>query len=87
MGAPFARPRRRRPPRGCPLPRCRFAARAIITVFTICASVEIAGCLRGGRGLFGWLATLPWNNPVMLASAFSFVMLGFGGAGGLINMN
>jgi cytochrome c oxidase subunit 1 len=59
----------------------------LITVFTICASVEIAGRLRGGRGLFGWLAALPWNNPVMLAAAFSFVMLGFGGAGGLINMN
>jgi cytochrome c oxidase subunit 1 len=59
----------------------------LITVFTICASVEIAGRLRGGRGLFGWLAALPWNNPIMLASAFSFIMLGFGGAGGLINMS
>jgi cytochrome c oxidase subunit 1 len=59
----------------------------LITVFTICASVEIAGRLRGGRGLFGWLTALPWNNPIMLASAFSFVMLGFGGAGGLINMS
>jgi cytochrome c oxidase subunit 1 len=59
----------------------------LITVFTICASVEIAGRLRGGRGLFGWLAALPWSNPIMLASAFSFVMLGFGGAGGLINMS
>ena len=59
----------------------------LITVFTICASVEIAGRLRGGRGLFGWLAAPPWNNPIMLASAFSFLMLGFGGAGGLINMS
>jgi len=59
----------------------------LITVFTICASVEIAGRLRGGRGLLGWLAALPWSNPIMLASAFSFVMLGFGGAGGLINMS
>lgn len=59
----------------------------LMTVFTICASVEIAGRLRGGRGLFGWLAALPWNNPIMLASALSFVMLGFGGAGGLINMS
>lgn len=59
----------------------------LLTVFTICASVEIAGRLRGGRGLFGWLAALPWNNPIMLATAFSFVMLGFGGAGGLINMS
>ena len=63
------------------------AVPTLITVFTICASVEIAGRLRGGRGLFGWLAALPWNNPTMLASAFSFVMLGFGGAGGLINMS
>ena len=63
------------------------AVPTLITVFTICASVEIAGRLRGGRGLFGWLAALPWNNPIMLASAFSFVMLGFGGAGGLINMS
>jgi cytochrome c oxidase subunit I len=59
----------------------------LITVFTICASVEIAGRLRGGRGLLGWVAALPWNNPIMLAAAFSFIMLGFGGAGGLINMS
>ena len=59
----------------------------LITVFTICGSVEIAGRLRGGRGLLGWLGALPWNNPIMLASAFSFIMLGFGGAGGLINMS
>jgi len=58
-----------------------------LTVFTICASVEIAGRLRGGRGFFGWIAALPWRNPIMLAAAFSFVMLGFGGAGGLINMS
>jgi cytochrome c oxidase subunit 1 len=30
---------------------------------------------------------LPWRNPVMLGAAFSFIMLGFGGAGGLINMS
>ncbi|KQY15691.1 cytochrome C oxidase subunit I [Rhizobium sp. Root73] len=59
----------------------------LLTVFTICASVEIAGRLRGGRGPFGWLTALPWQNPVMLAVAFSFIMLGFGGAGGLINMS
>ncbi len=59
----------------------------LLTVFTICASVEIAARLRGGRGPFGWVTALPWDNPVMLASAFSFIMLGFGGAGGLINMS
>ncbi|GLQ91104.1 b(o/a)3-type cytochrome-c oxidase subunit 1 [Dyella acidisoli] len=59
----------------------------LLTVFTICASVEIAARLRGGKGVFGWLKALPWDNPQMLALAFSFVMLGFGGAGGLINMS
>jgi cytochrome c oxidase subunit I len=62
------------------------AVPTVMTVFTICASVEIAGRLRGGKGLLGWLAFLPWRNPVMLGTAFSFIMLGFGGAGGLINM-
>jgi cytochrome c oxidase subunit 1 len=59
----------------------------LLTVFTICASVEIAARLCGGRGLFGWIGALPWQNPIMLAVALSFVMLGFGGAGGLINMS
>jgi cytochrome c oxidase subunit 1 len=59
----------------------------LLTVFTICASVEIAARLRGGRGPFGWIRTLPWRNPMMLAVTFSFLLLGFGGAGGLINMS
>jgi cytochrome c oxidase subunit 1 len=59
----------------------------LLTVFTICASVEIAARARGGRGMFGWIGALPWKNPMMLAVTFSFIMLGFGGAGGLINMS
>lgn len=59
----------------------------LLTIFTICASVEIAGRLRGGTGRFAWIASLPWKNPLMLALALSFIMLGFGGAGGLINMS
>ena len=59
----------------------------LLTIFTITASVEIAGRLRGGTGLFGWVKALPWHNPMMLAVAFSFILLGFGGAGGLINMS
>ena len=63
------------------------AVPTLLTIFTICASLEIAGRLRGGRGLFGWIAALPWDRPFVLASAFSLVMLGLGGAGGLINMS
>ncbi len=58
----------------------------LLTVFTICASLEMAARLRGGKGFVGWIRALPWSNPVLLAVTFSFVMLGLGGAGGLINM-
>ena len=58
-----------------------------LTVFTIVASLEIAARLRGGRGVLGWVRALPWHEPMMLAVTFSFVMLGLGGAGGLINMS
>jgi cytochrome c oxidase subunit I len=61
-------------------------APTVLTIFTIPASLEIAGRLRGGRGVFGWIAALPWDRPMVLAAGFSFVMLGFGGLGGLINM-
>jgi len=47
----------------------------------------LAARVRGGRGALGWLKALPWDNPAMLAVAFSFVLLGLGGAGGLINMS
>ena len=58
----------------------------LLTIFTITASLEIAGRLRGGRGLFGWIAALPWERPMVLATGLAFVMLGFGGFGGLVNM-
>ena len=58
----------------------------LLTVFSICASLEIAGRHRGGKGLLGWIPALPWNEPMILAVGLSLVMLGFGGAGGLINM-
>jgi cytochrome c oxidase subunit 1 len=48
--------------------------------------MEIAGRLRGGRGLFGWIPALPWERPMVLATGLSFVMLFFGGGGGLVNM-
>jgi cytochrome c oxidase subunit I len=59
----------------------------LLTVFTIVASVEIAARLRGGKGALGWVKALPWGNPMMLAVTFSFIMLGLGGAGGIINMS
>ncbi len=63
------------------------AAPTLLTVFTISASMEIAGRLRGGRGLFGWIWALPWDRPMVLATGLAFFMLWFGGGGGLINMS
>jgi cytochrome c oxidase subunit I len=59
----------------------------LLTVFATCASLEIAGRVRGGRGLLGWIRALPWEEPMVLAVALSLVMLGLGGFGGLINMS
>jgi cytochrome c oxidase subunit 1 len=59
----------------------------LLTVFSICASLEVAGRVRGGRGLLGWIPALPWEEPMVLAVGLSLVMLGLGGFGGLINMS
>ncbi len=59
----------------------------LLTIFTVSASMEIAGRLRGGTGIFGWIPALPWEKPMMLATGLSAIMLGFGGFGGLVNMS
>ena len=63
------------------------AAPTLLTVFTITASFETGGRLRGGTGWFGWIGALPWHNPMVLATGLAFFMLFFGGGGGLINMS
>jgi len=57
----------------------------LFTGFTVIASMEIAGRLRGGKGLFGWIGALPWKEPVMVAAGLAMLMLTFGGFGGMIN--
>ncbi|MEO6339276.1 MAG: cbb3-type cytochrome c oxidase subunit I, partial [Caulobacteraceae bacterium] len=59
----------------------------LLTVYTISASLELAGRLRGGKGLFGWIGALPWDRPMVLATGLAFFMLFFGGGGGLVNMS
>ena len=63
------------------------AVPTLLTVFTITASMEIAGRMRGGTGLLGWVRALPWDRPMVLATGLAFLMLFFGGGGGLINMS
>ena len=57
----------------------------LITGFTVIASMEVAGRLRGGKGLFGWIKALNWDNPMVLAGGLSLLMLTVGGWGGLVN--
>lgn len=57
----------------------------LITGFTVIASLEIAGRLRGGKGLFGWLGALDWREPMVLAAGLALLMLTVGGFGGMVN--
>ncbi|WP_051640868.1 cbb3-type cytochrome c oxidase subunit I [Thiomicrorhabdus sp. Milos-T2] len=61
------------------------AAPTLLTGFTVIASMEIAGRLRGGKGLFGWIKAMDCKNPVVLAGCLSLLMLTVGGWGGVIN--
>lgn len=58
---------------------------SLVTAFTICASLEVAGRLRGGTGLFGWIRRLPWGNPTVSSILFAMLLFLFGGFGGAIN--
>jgi cytochrome c oxidase subunit I len=59
----------------------------LLTVFTITASLEVAGRARGGKGLLGWIWALPWDEPMVLGVGLSMLLLAPGGFGGLINMS
>ncbi|HYE36672.1 b(o/a)3-type cytochrome-c oxidase subunit 1 [Methylocaldum sp.] len=61
------------------------AVPTLLTAFTVTASVEMGGRAKGGTGLFGWIGTLPWRNPMMLAGILAASMLVLGGFGGLVN--
>jgi cytochrome c oxidase subunit 1 len=58
---------------------------SFVTAFTIIASLEVAGRMRGGTGLLRWIGRLPWRDPVFLSIALAIVSFSFGGIGGAIN--
>ena len=58
---------------------------SLVTAFTICASLEVAGRIRGGKGLFGWISTLPWGNPLVSCALCAMLLFLVGGFGGSIN--
>ncbi|MFQ5792157.1 MAG: cbb3-type cytochrome c oxidase subunit I [Acidobacteriota bacterium] len=58
---------------------------SFVTAFTVIASLEVAGRMRGGRGLFGWLAKLPWGEPLFTSVVLAMATLAIGGFGGAVN--
>ncbi len=88
---PHSSPIRRSAPASSSFIRCSprwWRCRRLLTVFTICASVEIASRLRGGNGAVRLAdGVCPGTTRSCWRPRSRFVMLGFGGAGGLINMS
>jgi cytochrome c oxidase subunit 1 len=58
---------------------------SLVTAFTICASLEVAGRLRGGQGLFGWIRTLKWSDPAVTSWLVAMLLFLVGGFGGAVN--
>jgi cytochrome c oxidase subunit 1 len=58
---------------------------SFVTAFTIIASLEIAGRMKGAKGLFNWIGRLPWSDPFFASCALAMIAFTFGGFGGAIN--
>ncbi|QLD84434.1 cbb3-type cytochrome c oxidase subunit I [Natronomonas halophila] len=59
---------------------------SMIHAFAIPAGIEVGRRRRGlGGGLFGWLTSAPWKNPIFAAITFSVILFGFlGGITGVV---
>jgi cytochrome c oxidase subunit 1 len=58
---------------------------SLVTAFTIIASLEVAGRMKGAKGLFNWIGRLPWSEPFFASVALAMIAFIFGGFGGAIN--
>jgi cytochrome c oxidase subunit 1 len=59
---------------------------SFVTAFTIIASLEMAGRMKGAKGLFNWLGRLPWwSDPFFSSVALAMIAFTFAGFGGAIN--
>jgi cytochrome c oxidase subunit I len=58
---------------------------SLATAFSVVAALEMGGRSRGGRGLLGWVAKLPWDDPSVTAQMLAMFTFVFGGISGLIN--
>lgn len=61
---------------------------SLITAFTLAASLEYSGRLRGSKGLFGWMWKQPYFDKEKWLFAYlitGLIIFIFGGIGGIIN--
>jgi len=58
---------------------------SFVTAFTVTASMEVAGRMRGATGLLDWLGKLPWRDPLFSSVALAMLLFALGGLGGAIN--
>ncbi len=58
---------------------------SFVTAFTVIASLEVAGRLKGAKGMFNWLGKLPWGDPFFTAVVLAMLAFTFGGFGGAVN--
>jgi cytochrome c oxidase subunit 1 len=58
---------------------------SFVTAFTVIASLEVAGRMKGAKGLFNWIGRLPWRDPFFASVALAMIAFMFGGFGGAIN--
>ena len=58
---------------------------SLVTAFTVIASLEVAGRMKGAKGLFNWIGRLPWSDPVFASVTLAMIAFVFGGFGGAIN--
>jgi len=58
---------------------------SFVTAFTVTASLEVAGRMKGATGLLDWLPRLPWGDPLFSSVVLSMLLFAVGGLGGAIN--
>ena len=58
---------------------------SLVTAFSVIASFEVAGRLKGATGLFDWIGKLPWKDPFFSSIALAMLTFALGGFGGAIN--
>ncbi len=58
---------------------------SFVTAFTVTASLEVAGRLKGATSLLDWLGKLPWGEPLFASVVLSMLLFAVGGLGGAIN--